>query len=178
MKRDVTDQDLKRVIREVPDYPRPGINFYDLTTLFRDATAFRAATVRLAAPYRGGRLDAVAGIEARGLIVGAALAYELGVGLVTVRKQGKLPSRKQSQSYDLEYGKATIEVHSDAVEDGQSVLVVDDLLATGGTAAAAGSLLGRLGARVVGYAFLVELQFLDGRSCIDHTEIFSVLQYE
>ena len=130
--------DLKKAIREIPDFPKPGVNFYDLTTLFRDAAAFRSAVEAMAQPHAGGRIDAVLGIEARGFILGAAVAFELNVGLIVARKFGKLPAATEDETYQLEYGEARIEVHRDAIAPGQRVLIVDDLLATGGTAAAAG----------------------------------------
>lgn len=170
--------DLKKVIREVPDFPKPGINFYDLSTLFRDAEAFGSCIDQVAERYRADRPEAVAGIEARGFVVAAAIALRLGVGLVMLRKPGKLPWKTEGESYRLEYGEARIEAHQDAVAKGQRVLVVDDLLATGGTAAAAGRLLDRLGARVDGYAFLVELSFLGGRRRLGDAGVFSLLQYD
>lgn len=169
--------DLKKTIREVPDFPKPGITFYDVSTLFRNAEAFRSVVVRLVERYRGEKLDALAGIEARGFVLAAAMAYELGVGMVLVRKAGKLPCETEPEEYALEYGKARVEVHRDAVGPGQRVLVVDDLLATGGTAAAAGRIVQRLGGRVDGYAFLVELAFLGGRKQLASENVFSLIQY-
>jgi adenine phosphoribosyltransferase len=169
--------ELKKAIREVPDYPKPGINFYDLSTLFRNAEAFRAAVDRMVERFKDQPIDALAGIEARGFIVAAAMAHRLGVGLVMVRKAGKLPGETVGESYSLEYGEARIEVHKDAVEPGQKIVIVDDLLATGGTAAAAGRLLDRLGARIDGYAFMVELKFLDGRKGLGSDSVFSLLDY-
>ena len=169
--------DLKRTIREVPDFPKPGINFYDLSTLFRNPEAFRATVDRMVERYRGERLDALAGIEARGFILAGAMALALDVGLVLLRKPGKLPSETESEDYALEYGTASLEVHKDAVTEGQRVLIVDDLLATGGTAVAAQRLLTRLGARIEGFAFIVELGFLNGREKLEGTNVFSLLQY-
>jgi len=172
------ETELKKTIREVPDFPKPGINFYDVSTLFRDAKAFRASVEAMAAPYRERPLDLVAGIEARGFVLAAAMAHELGRGLLMVRKQGKLPGKTEGETYQLEYGEARIEVHADAVEPGQRVLVVDDLLATGGTAAAAGRLIERLEGNVLGYAFMVELGFLEGRALLAGKDVFSLLTYD
>lgn len=169
--------ELKRIIREIPDFPRPGINFYDLTPLFRDRQAFAAVVDRIAERYRGDRLDAIAGVEARGFLLAAAVARDLHLGVVLLRKPGKLPWQKEEEEYDLEYGRAKLEVHRDAIASGEQVLVVDDLLATGGTAAAAGRLIERLGGRVAGYAFLVELAFLGGRRALGETDVFSLIQY-
>ncbi len=170
--------DLKQTIREVPDFPKPGINFYDVSTLFRHPEALRSTVRRLVERYEGDRIDALAGIEARGFVLASAMAYELGKGLVLVRKPGKLPAETESEEYELEYGSATMEVHRDAVEKGQRVLVVDDVLATGGTARAAGNLLGRLGAQVEGYAFMVELGFLPGRKTLEDENVFSLIRYD
>jgi len=169
--------DLKKTIREVPDFPKPGINFYDLSTLFRDAEAFQSAIEVMTERYRGDKLDALAGIEARGFIVASAMAVQLGLGLIMVRKAGKLPGDTEGESYSLEYGEARIEMHRDAVEPGQRVVVIDDLLATGGTAAATGRLLERLGARVEGYGFMVELEFLEGRKQLRGGGVFSLMSY-
>ena len=170
--------DLKRAIRQVPDFPKPGINFYDVSTLFRDAGAFRHAVDRLVERYRGETFDAVVGIEARGFVLASALAYALASGLVLLRKPGKLPWETHTEEYALEYGTNTIEMHRDAVAPGNRVLVVDDVLATGGTAAAAGRLLERAGATVEGFAFLVELGFLRGRSRLGSTGVFSLVRYD
>jgi len=169
--------DLKKAIREVPDFPKPGINFYDLSTLFRDAKAFRVAIDVLVERYRGERIDALAGIESRGFILGAAMAHRLGVGLIMVRKAGKLPWETESEEYSLEYGQARLELHRDAVEPDQRIVVVDDLLATGGTAAATGRMIERLGGRVEGYGFLVELEFLRGREALGSDNVFSLISY-
>ena len=169
--------DLKKTIREVPDYPKAGITFYDLSTLFRNQEAFRLTMDRLVERYRGDRLDALAGIESRGFVVAGAMAHVLELGLVLLRKPGKLPRETEGEDYTLEYGAGRLEVHSDAVGPGQRVLVVDDLLATGGTAAAAGRLLKRRGAKLEGYAFLVELLFLEGRQKLGDSNVFSLLQY-
>jgi adenine phosphoribosyltransferase len=153
-------------VRSVPDYPKPGILFRDVTTLFRDAGAFRESVTLLARTYDSDRLDAVAGIEARGFILGAPLAVALGIGFITIRKPGKLPSATISRDYTLEYGTDRVEMHIDAVNRGQRVLVVDDLLATGGTARAAASLLRDAGAVVESAAFLVDLPDLGGGAAL------------
>ena len=170
--------ELKKSIREIPDFPKPGINFYDISTLFRDARAFRGSVDRLVDRYRGDKIDAFAGIEARGFVLAGAMAYALGVGLVLVRKQGKLPHDTEAESYSLEYGEAQIEVHRDAVETGQRIVIVDDLLATGGTASAAARIIKRLGGRVEGFAFMVELGFLEGRPQLGPASVFSLIQYD
>jgi len=169
---------LKDKIRHVPDFPKPGILFYDITTLLRDREGFRLAVDRLAAPYRSAAVDLVVGVESRGFIVGAAVADRLGAGFVPVRKPGKLPGPTNRVSYALEYGTDALEMHEEAVASGQRVLIVDDLLATGGTARAAADLVRRGGGIVVGLAFLVELTFLGGRSKLAGENIFSVLQYD
>jgi adenine phosphoribosyltransferase len=153
---------LADAIRTIPDYPKPGIMFRDITTLLGDATAFREAVDQMVAPYRGAGLDKVAGIEARGFILGGAVAYQLGVGFVPLRKRGKLPHTVIAMEYDLEYGKDVIEMHHDACRAGERVLVIDDLIATGGTAEAAIKLLRQGGAEVAGAAFVVDLPDLGG----------------
>jgi len=168
--------DLRRHIRDVPDFPKPGIVFRDITPLLADATAFRAAIDALIEPYRG-RADTVLGIESRGFIVGAAAAYALGTGLAVVRKPGKLPYRTHKASYDLEYGTDALEIHHDAIGDGHRVLLVDDLLATGGTASAAIALVERCGGRVVACAFLIELGFLGGRARLAPHEVHALITY-
>jgi adenine phosphoribosyltransferase len=166
----VTDPDLparlEAAVRDVPDFPKPGIVYKDITPLLADAAMFAETIEALCAPYRDTPPDKVVGIEARGFILGAPVAHELGVGFVPVRKKGKLPGDVVAESYDLEYGSATIEVTADAVAAGERVLVIDDVLATGGTAAATVSLLRRLGAEVVGLSVLMELSFLPGRSAL------------
>jgi adenine phosphoribosyltransferase len=169
--------DLKKVIREIPDFPKPGITFYDLSTLFRNATAFRIATDKMIERYRGEKIDAIVGIEARGFVVASAMARELEAGLVLVRKPAKLPAEVETEEYSLEYGTGRIEVHRDAITAGQRVLVVDDLLATGGTAAAAGRLVERLGGVMEGFAFMVELGFLNGRRLLGAAPVFSLIHY-
>lgn len=170
--------DLKKTIREVPDFPRPGINFYDVTTLFREPLALRSVVDRMFERYSGEKIDALVGVEARGFVLASVLAYRLGTGLILARKPGKLPAEKDTESFTLEYGEEQIEVHRDAVEPGQRVLVVDDLLATGGTAAATGRVLERLGAKVEGYGFMVELDFLKGREKLPKDRVFSLIRYE
>ncbi len=170
--------ELKKAIREIPDFPKPGINFYDLSTLFLDRAAMKVTVDRMAERFRGDRIDALAAIEARGFVLGGALADRLGTGLIMLRKQGKLPGETEGESYTLEYGEAQIEVHRDAVTEGQRLVVVDDVLATGGTAAAAGRLLERLGGRVEAYAFIVELGFLQGREQLGSSSVFSLLHYD
>lgn len=170
--------DLKRLIREVPDYPKPGILFYDLTTLFQDRRGFRTLMERMLDRYRSTGIDVVAGIEARGFVIAPVLAFELGAGFVPVRKPGKLPWKTAQIRYQLEYGADGLEIHEDAIRRGQRVLVVDDLLATGGTAQATVRLLRQLGGEVVGACFAVELTFLDGRSKLDGVEVFSLLCYD
>lgn len=167
---------LKKLIRDVPGFPRPGILFRDVTPLLRDPGALREVTAAFADRFRG-RVDAVAGIESRGFIFGAPLAMELGVGFVPVRKAGRLPAAKISREYDLEYGTSTLEIHADAVRPGERVLLVDDLLATGGTARAASALVTELGGTVAAVAVVIELLFLEGRATLPGTEVHALLQY-
>ncbi len=155
--------DIKDYIRTIPDFPHTGIMFRDVTTLFGDARGFRMAMDRMLHPYMGCRIDKVAGLEARGFILGGAIAHQLGCGFVPIRKKGKLPSVTICERYSLEYGEAAVEIHQDAVEAGETVLVVDDLLATGGTAEAGIRLLERLGADISGCSFIVDLPDLGGR---------------
>jgi adenine phosphoribosyltransferase len=171
-------EDLKRLIRSVPDFPKKGILFYDITTLLKDKQALKVVIDSFAKPYLDKAVDIVAGVESRGFIFAAALAYQLGAGFVPVRKPGKLPAATLNACYDLEYGQDTLEIHRDAVEKGQRVLVVDDLLATGGTAAAVIQLISQLGGHVVGAAFLVELEFLHGRTRLNGYDVYSLLQYQ
>ena len=154
--------DLKRLVRTIPDFPKKGIQFRDVTTLFGDAQGFKAAIARLAEPYRQTPVDAVAAIEARGFIVGGAIADRLGCGFIPVRKKGKLPAAVIGQDYALEYGQDRIEIHADAIEQGGRILIVDDLIATGGTAEAAAKLIRRAGGEVVGAAFIIDLPELGG----------------
>jgi len=170
--------DLKKLIREIPDYPKPGILFYDLTTLLQDPRGFHSLVDQLCNHYEGKKIDIVAGIEARGFIFAPALAYRLGSGFVPVRKPKKLPWKTASISYQLEYGTDSLEIHQDAVRPGHRVVLCDDLLATGGTAAAAVGLIRQLGAEVVGAAFAVELNFLHGRSKLPSIDVFSLLKYD
>jgi adenine phosphoribosyltransferase len=168
---------LKRAIRDVADFPKPGIVFKDLTTLLLDPTAFHSAMDQMQELAAGRAVKKVVGIESRGFVWGGALADRLGVGFVPVRKPGKLPWRRIAASYALEYGTDTLEMHEDAISPGESVLVVDDLIATGGTAHAVGELVHRLGGKVAAYLFLVELTFLDGRRKLDDADVLSVLRY-
>ena len=172
-----TTIDLKQQIRNIPDFPKPGILFYDITTLLRDPKGFKATVDSLASPYVGRGIELVIGIESRGFILGAAVAERLGAGLVPIRKPGKLPAQVIKETYDLEYGTDALELHSDAIERGQSVLIVDDVLATGGTAAAATQLVKTLGGNLHGLAFLIELTFLNGKSKLPGENVYSVLQY-
>jgi adenine phosphoribosyltransferase len=170
--------DLKKLIREIPNYPKPGILFYDVTTLLKDKGGFHRLIDELCKHYAQAQVDLVAGIEARGFIFGPALAYSLGAGFVPIRKPNKLPAKTSQVSYELEYGTDTLEVHEDGVERGQRVLVCDDLLATGGTAAAAVKLLQQLGGTVTGAAFVIELRFLAGRKKLPSLDVFSLIQYD
>jgi adenine phosphoribosyltransferase len=171
-------EDLKVLIREIQDYPKPGILFYDLTTLLKDPKGFHALVDRLCEQYGGTKVDLVVGIEARGFIFAPALAYRLNAGFVPVRKPKKLPGKTASITYDLEYGTDQLDIHADAIKPGQSVLVCDDLLATGGTAAAAVKLIRQLGGEVAGAAFAVELTFLNGRAKLPGLHVFSLLKYD
>ena len=171
------EQTLKAKIRQVPDFPKKGILFYDITTLLRDPEGFRAAIDVLTAPYRDAGIDLVVAVESRGFILGAAVADRLGAGFVPVRKVGKLPARTVRATYQLEYGTDSLEMHEDAVVPGQRVLVVDDVLATGGTARATVDLVKGRGGEVCGVAFLVELAFLNGRSKLAGEDVFTALQY-
>jgi adenine phosphoribosyltransferase len=169
--------DLKQLIREVPDFPKPGINFYDITTLLKDSQGLKRTLDALKERYKGSQIDTVVGIEARGFFFAPAVAYSLGAGFVPVRKPGKLPSKVQQVEYALEYGTDKLEIHQDAIESGQRVLIVDDVLATGGTAKAVADLVGRLGGTLAGLSFVIELDFLNGRSKLEGQEIFSLLHY-
>jgi adenine phosphoribosyltransferase len=170
-------EELKRLIREVPDFPKPGILFYDITTLLKDPVGLHRAVDALANHYVGRKIDRVVGIEARGFIFAPMVAYRLNAGFVPVRKPKKLPAKTARAEYDLEYGKDALEIHQDAVSEGEEVLIIDDLLATGGTAAAVARLVGSLGGRVAGIGFLIELEFLKGRDKLGQYEIHSVLKY-
>ncbi|HAB57803.1 MAG: adenine phosphoribosyltransferase [Acidimicrobiaceae bacterium] len=168
--------ELASLIRDIPDVPQPGIVFKDITPLLAHPDGLASAIEALADPWRDAGIDTVVGIEARGFILGAAAARSLGVGFVPIRKAGKLPGATMAQQYDLEYGTDTIEIHSDAVSPGEHVLVLDDVLATGGTAAAAALLLERLGATLAGYSFLLELSFLDGRAKLGDARIEAAIE--
>jgi len=168
---------LKSRIRHVPDFPKPGILFYDITTLLRDPTGFGAAIEQIAAPFEGAGIDLVVGIESRGFILGAPVATRLGAGFIPIRKPGKLPAKTLRESFSLEYGSDAIEIHQDAVTPGQTVLIVDDVLATGGTARAAASLVKQLGGRLHALSFLIELDFLKGREKLAGERLASVLHY-
>ena len=168
---------LKQLIRDIPDFPQPGILFRDITTLLRDPQGLRTAIDSLVEPYRNTQLDHIVGIESRGFIFGAAIADRLGAGFVPIRKPGKLPAATVSASYALEYGTDTLEMHRDALGGGDRVLIVDDLLATGGTARAAVSLVRECGAEVAGLAFLIELAALGGRAQLPDAQVFTVIQY-
>lgn len=168
---------LEAYIRNIPDFPEPGIQFKDITPLVKEPAMLRLAVNQLIFPYLGSPITAVAGMEARGFIFGTLAAWQLGVGFVPLRKPGKLPYDVQSLSYDLEYGSASLEIHNDAVKEGDRVLLVDDLLATGGTAAASCELIEKLGAEVVACAFVIELDFLKGREKLADYEIHSLIHY-
>ncbi|MBM3781069.1 MAG: adenine phosphoribosyltransferase [Acidobacteria bacterium] len=170
-------EQLKARIRHIPDFPKPGILFYDITTLLRDREGFAAMVEALAASYRDAGIDVVVGIESRGFIMGAAVAQALGCGFVPIRKPGKLPSSTLRESYALEYGTDTLEMHTDAITPGQRVLIVDDVLATGGTAAAAVRLVTAVGGDLVALAFLIELVFLQGRQRLPGAQVHAVLRY-
>ena len=171
-------KDLKKLIREVKDHPKPGILFYDLTTLLKDKQGFHTLIDRLCGHFRDHEIDIVAGIEARGFIFAPALAYRLGAGFVPVRKPKKLPAKTVAVSYALEYGTDTLEIHEDAIKPGDRVIICDDLLATGGTAAATAKLIQKLGGKVEGTAFAVELTFLNGRAKLPGLDVFSLIQYD
>jgi adenine phosphoribosyltransferase len=170
--------DLKQFIRDIPDFPKPGIVFKDITPLLASPAAFKEAIRRLASHFSGRAIDAVVAAEARGFIFAAPLALELNAGFVPIRKPGKLPFDTHAFHYELEYGSDCLEIHIDGVTPGQNVLVVDDLLATGGTIAACCNLVEKLGAKVVGCAFLIDLAFLQGAKKIEPREVFSLLRYE
>ena len=169
---------LKKLIREIPDFPKKEILFYDITTLLKDKSGYAALIDQLAEHYIGKQVDLILGMEARGFIFGPALAYRLNAGFVPVRKPGKLPAATARVEYDLEYGSNALEVHKDAIEKGQRVLIVDDLLATGGTAQATAKLATTLGAQIAGLGFVVELDFLKGRDKLKSYDVFSLLHYD
>ncbi|MGB8013949.1 MAG: adenine phosphoribosyltransferase [Terriglobales bacterium] len=174
----VNCDELKKLIREVPNFPKEGILFYDITTLLKDKRGFARLIDALSEHYIGKEIDLVLGMEARGFIFGPALAYRLNAGFVPVRKPGKLPAETLKISYELEYGSNALEVHKDAITKGQRILIVDDLLATGGTAAATAELASGLGAQIAGMAFVVELDFLKGREKLGKYDVFSLLHYD
>ncbi len=169
---------LKKLIREVPDFPKPGILFYDITTLLKDKVGFATLIDKFSQYYIGRSVDLVLGMEARGFIFGPALAYRLNAGFVPVRKPGKLPAETVKESYALEYGTASLEIHKDAIQKGQRVLIVDDLLATGGTAVATVRLVLSLGGQIAGLGFVVELDFLKGREKLRDFDVMSLLHYD
>lgn len=170
--------ELKAMIREVPDFPKPGINFYDITTLLKQPEGLRLTVDALAAQFDGVKVDTVIGVEARGFIFAPALAYHMGAGFVPVRKPRKLPAECASISYDLEYGQDTLEIHRDAIGQGHRVIIADDLLATGGTARAVVDLVEQLGGTVAGLVFVVELEFLPGRKRLEGYDVRSLIKYQ
>ncbi len=170
--------DLKEKIRSIPDFPKKGIIFRDITPLISDGSAFRQAVDEMANKYEGKKIDAILGAEARGFIFGAALAYKLGCGFIPVRKPGKLPYKTYKVSYDLEYGSNAIEMHTDAVKEGENILIVDDLVATGGTAKAQAKLIEDRGGIVAGFCFLVELEFLNPRKLLEGYDVISLIKYD
>ena len=169
---------LKSLIREVQDFPKPGINFYDITTLLKDRSGFRSVIDSLAERYRSTPIDVVLGIEARGFIIAPAVAYALGYGFIPVRKEKKLPAERARIEYHLEYGTDVLEIHKDAVSPGQRVLIIDDVLATGGTAGAVAKLVEKLEGRVAGLGFILELDFLKGREKLAKYDVYSLLHYD
>lgn len=169
---------LRKLIREVPDFPKPGINFYDITTLLKDADGLKQTIDALAEQVAGQKIDTVIGVESRGFIFATPLAIRLGAGFVPVRKPSKLPAEKVSISYALEYGQDTLEIHKDAVGEGHNVLIVDDLLATGGTAKAVVDLVEGLGGKIAGLLFVVELDFLNGRQKFNGYDVRSLIRYD
>jgi adenine phosphoribosyltransferase len=172
------EKDISGLIRSIPDFPKAGILFRDITTLLMDADGFREAVKAMVAPFKAKKIDKVVCVEARGFLLGGAMAYEMGCGLVPVRKPGKLPYEVERQDYTLEYGTASVEIHKDALKPGEGVLIVDDLLATGGTAKATAELVERLGGNIVSVAFLIELEGLQGRKLLDKYDVFSVITYK
>ena len=170
-------EQLRNIIRDVPDFPKKGILFKDITTLLEDAKSYQRMIDLLANRYVGERIDKVVGVEARGFIVGAALAYKLGAGIVLVRKPGKLPSETLKKTYELEYGTDTLEIHVDAIKKGERVLIADDLLATGGTMAAVVDMVNELGGEIVECCFMAELEFLEGAKKLPEGKVFSLLKF-
>lgn len=176
-KKELKKSDLKSRIRDIPDFPKEGIIFKDITTLLKDKDAFRKSVDLLAKKFKKESIEIVVGVEARGFIFGAALAYKLGAGFVPIRKKGKLPSKTRSVTYDLEYGKDVLEIHEDAIAPKSRVLIVDDLLATGGTVQAVTELVKAQQATIAGVAFLVELRFLKGKNKLKNLPVYSVIKY-
>jgi adenine phosphoribosyltransferase len=174
----MTNSNLEALIRNVPDFPIPGVQFKDITTLLRNGPAFRSVVDQIVERFRDQRVDIVAGVESRGFIFSAPVAYQLGAGLVPIRKPGKLPAETIEVAYSLEYGTNVLQLHADAFPAGSRVLLVDDLLATGGTVAASIDLINHLGGEIVGLAFVIELTFLNGRSQLGEYPIFSLVQYD
>jgi len=170
-------EDLKNIIRDIPDFPKKGIVFKDITTLLADAQSFQKMIDLLAHRYVGKKIDKVVGVEARGFIIGAAPAYKLGAGIVLVRKPGKLPSATYRKTYDLEYGTDTLEIHTDAIKQGEKILIADDLLATGGTMAAVVDMVNQMGGEIVECCFMTELEFLHGRDKLPAGKVFTLLQF-
>ena len=170
--------DLSSHIRTVPDFPKPGIGFKDITTLLKDGNALCKSVDEMAAMFSGKKIDKIVGIESRGFIFGTALAYKWKVGFILVRKPGKLPAETISQEYELEYGTDKIEIHKDAISPGDKILIIDDLLATGGTAAATVELIKKLGGDIQGIGFLIELTFLNGRQKLGGYEVISLIEYD
>lgn len=168
---------LKKYIRSIPDFPKPGILFRDITTLLQDKKAFKAAVDSLSSKYKSKKIDMVAAVEARGFILGGAIAHKLGAGFVPIRKKGKLPWKTNSVTYDLEYGTDTLEMHNDAIRIGDRVLIVDDLLATGGTAKAVTELVKQFNGKVIGIAFLIELTDLKGKGKLKGYPVYSLIKY-
>ncbi|HLN87476.1 MAG TPA: adenine phosphoribosyltransferase [Candidatus Limnocylindrales bacterium] len=171
-------ESMRNAIRDIPDFPKPGIVFKDITPLLSNGSLFGKTIDLIAARYRGQKIDTVLGIESRGFIIGSALAYKLGAGFSVVRKPGKLPYETHSASYQLEYGKDTLEIHIDGIAPKARVVIADDLIATGGTAAATAELVSKLGGTVVECAFVIELSFLNGRKKLQPYNVYSVLQYD
>lgn len=170
-------EELKNIIRDIPDFPKKGILFKDITTLLADAKSFQRMVDLLANRYVGEKIDKVVGVEARGFIIGAALAYKLGAGIVLVRKPGKLPSETFRKTYALEYGTDTLEIHTDAIKAGERVLIADDLLATGGTMAAVVDMVNEMGADIFECCFMAELEFLEGKKKLPEDKVFSLLKF-
>jgi len=173
----IIENELKKSIRGIPDFPKKGILFYDITTLLQNPQAFRKAVDALARRFKDKKIDTVVAIESRGFIFGGALAYKLGAGFVPVRKKGKLPFKTKSASYSLEYGTDTLEMHIDAISSNKKVLIVDDLLATGGTAAAVTKLVKSFNAKIIGVAFLIDLTFLNGREKLKDVPVSAIIKY-